>query len=47
MASTLSSASLAISEALVKHNARSPDQRVLFLDFNALDPALTESKCNF
>ena len=47
VASTLSSASLAISEALVKHNARSPDQRVLFLDFNALDPTLTESKCNF
>jgi branched-chain amino acid transport system substrate-binding protein len=47
IASSASNVAHAISDALVKHNARNPDQRVLFFDFNALDPALTESKCNF
>jgi len=47
VASSASNVAHAISDALVKHNARNPDQRVLFFDFNALDPALTESKCNF
>ena len=47
IASSASNVALAISDALVKHNARNPDQPVLFFDFNALDPALTESKCNF
>ena len=37
----------AITDALGKHNARNPDRSVLFLDDGALDPALTESKCNF
>ena len=37
----------AINDALLKHNARNPDQVVLLLDFNAQDPALTESKCSF
>ncbi|HZP92131.1 MAG TPA: branched-chain amino acid ABC transporter substrate-binding protein [Burkholderiales bacterium] len=45
--STLSSTAHAISDAVVKHNARNPDRLVLFLDYGALDPALTESKCNF
>jgi branched-chain amino acid transport system substrate-binding protein len=44
---TVSSTAHAISDALVKHNARNPDRPVLFFDYNALDPALTESKCNF
>ena len=47
IASSASNVAHAISDALVKHNARNPGQRVLFFDFNALDPALTESKCNF
>jgi branched-chain amino acid transport system substrate-binding protein len=47
VASTLSSVANAISEAVAKHNARNADRPVLFLNFNALDPALTESKCNF
>lgn len=47
VASTLSSVAHAISEAVAKHNARNPDRPVLFLNFNALDPALTEAKCNF
>jgi branched-chain amino acid transport system substrate-binding protein len=37
----------ALSDALEKHNARNPDQSVLFLDYGALDPALTEAKCSF
>jgi branched-chain amino acid transport system substrate-binding protein len=37
----------AVSDALEKHNARNPDQSVLFLDYGALDPALTEAKCSF
>ena len=47
VASSASNVANALSDALVKHNARNPDQRVLFFDFNALDPALTESRCNF
>ncbi|HEX4984755.1 MAG TPA: branched-chain amino acid ABC transporter substrate-binding protein [Burkholderiales bacterium] len=37
----------AITDAVAKHNARNPDQPVLFLDYGALDPALTEGKCGF
>ena len=37
----------AITDAVAKHNARNPDHSVLFLDYGALDPALTESKCSF
>ncbi|HEX7952354.1 MAG TPA: branched-chain amino acid ABC transporter substrate-binding protein [Burkholderiales bacterium] len=47
IASSASNVAHAISDALVKHNARNPGQRVLFFDFNALDPVLTEAKCNF
>lgn len=47
VASTISSVAHAISEAVAKHNARNPDHPVVFLNFNALDPALTEAKCNF
>jgi branched-chain amino acid transport system substrate-binding protein len=37
----------AITDAVGKHNARNPDHPVLFLDYGALDPALTEAKCSF
>ncbi len=37
----------AITEAVAKHNRRNPDQRVLFLNYSAVDPALTNDKCNF
>jgi branched-chain amino acid transport system substrate-binding protein len=36
-----------LTDALGKHNGRNPDRSVLFLDYGALDPALTESKCSF
>ncbi|MCW5620601.1 MAG: branched-chain amino acid ABC transporter substrate-binding protein, partial [Burkholderiales bacterium] len=37
----------AISDAVAKHNARSPDRPLLYLNHGALDPALTEEKCHF
>jgi len=37
----------AITDAVNKHNRRNPDQRVLFLNYSAVDPALTNAKCNF
>lgn len=37
----------ALTEAIAKHNKRNPDNRVLFLNYSAVDPALTEAKCNF
>ncbi len=47
IASTVSSVVHALTDAVAKHNARNPDQAVLLLNFNSLDPALTEAKCNF
>jgi len=37
----------ALTEAVAKHNKRNPDERVLFLNYSAVDPALTNDKCNF
>ncbi|MEM8577934.1 MAG: branched-chain amino acid ABC transporter substrate-binding protein [Pseudomonadota bacterium] len=37
----------AITDAVEKHNRRNPDDRVLFLNYAAVDPALTNDKCNF
>ncbi|MDD9720251.1 branched-chain amino acid ABC transporter substrate-binding protein [Sulfitobacter sp. PR48] len=37
----------ALTEAIEKHNKRNPDSRVLFLNYAAVDPALTNEKCNF
>ncbi|MEM7041311.1 MAG: branched-chain amino acid ABC transporter substrate-binding protein [Pseudomonadota bacterium] len=37
----------ALTDAIAKHNRRSPDERVLFLNYSAVDPALTNDKCNF
>ncbi len=34
-------------DAIQKHNEREPNKRVLFLNYSAVDPALTEEKCNF
>jgi branched-chain amino acid transport system substrate-binding protein len=44
---TISSIAITISEALVKYNARNPDRPVLFLNYDARDPSLTEERCNF
>jgi branched-chain amino acid transport system substrate-binding protein len=37
----------ALSEALAKHNSRNPDSSILYLNYAAQDPALTNEKCNF
>ncbi|HDZ81439.1 MAG TPA: branched-chain amino acid ABC transporter substrate-binding protein [Roseobacter sp.] len=37
----------ALTEAVDKHNRRNPETRVLFLNYAAVDPALTNDKCNF
>jgi branched-chain amino acid transport system substrate-binding protein len=37
----------ALSEAVAKHNSRNPDSSVLYMNFAAQDPALTNEKCNF
>ncbi|MBB3994934.1 branched-chain amino acid transport system substrate-binding protein [Sulfitobacter undariae] len=42
-----SAVALALTEAIDKHNRRNPDSRVLFLNYAAVDPALTNEQCNF
>jgi len=37
----------ALVDAVNKHNDRNPDKRVVFLNFAAVDPSLTEEKCSF
>ena len=37
----------ALTEAVLKHNDRNPDSRIMFLNYGAVDPALTNEKCNF
>ncbi len=37
----------ALTDAVAKHNRRNPEARVLFLNYSAVDPALTNDKCNF
>jgi len=34
-------------DAINKHNAREPSKRVVFLNYSAVDPALTNEKCSF
>ena len=38
---------LAIMDALDKHNARNPGKEVLYLNYAAVDPDLTNSKCSY
>ena len=42
-----SGAALAISDAVSKHNARNPGKEVVFLNYAAVDPALTNEKCDY
>lgn len=37
----------ALTDAIKKHNKRNPENRVLFLNYSAVDPALTNAKCNY
>ena len=34
-------------DAINKHNSREPSRRVLFLNYSAVDPALTNAQCSF
>ena len=45
--SGVSNVAHALSDALEKHNQRNPEKAVVFFDYGALDPALTEAKCSF
>jgi branched-chain amino acid transport system substrate-binding protein len=37
----------ALVEAVAKHNEREPSRRVLYLNYSAVDPALTNERCSF
>jgi branched-chain amino acid transport system substrate-binding protein len=42
-----SSVALAITDAVLKYNERNPGKEVLYFNYAAVDPALTNEKCNF
>jgi branched-chain amino acid transport system substrate-binding protein len=42
-----SNVGLALSDGVAKHNGRNPDQPVLYLNYGALDPEMTNAKCQF
>ncbi|MFZ6864307.1 branched-chain amino acid ABC transporter substrate-binding protein [Undibacterium sp. Ji67W] len=42
-----SAVALAMVDAINKHNQRAPDNQILFLNYSAVDPALTNDKCSF
>jgi branched-chain amino acid transport system substrate-binding protein len=42
-----SGAALAIMDAVAKHNERNPGKEVVYLNYAAVDPDLTNSKCNY
>lgn len=42
-----SGAALAIIDAVAKHNERNPGQEMVYLNYAAVDPDLTNSKCNY
>jgi branched-chain amino acid transport system substrate-binding protein len=41
-----SAVAAALIDALNKHNQREPARRALFLNYSAVDPALTHEKCS-
>ncbi len=42
-----SSVAFALTDAIAKNNRRAPSQSVLYLNYAAVDPALTNEKCNW
>ena len=42
-----SSVAFALSDAIAKNNRRAPNQSVMFLNYAAVDPGLTNEKCNW
>ena len=42
-----SSVALALSDAVQKHNERNPGKEIVYLNYSAVDPDLTNSKCSY
>lgn len=42
-----SATAAALLDAIEKHNSRDPSRRVLYLNYSAVDPALTNERCSF
>ncbi len=42
-----SSVALALSDAVAKHNERNPGKEIVYLNYSAVDPDLTNSKCSY
>jgi branched-chain amino acid transport system substrate-binding protein len=42
-----SAVAAALSDGVAKHNQRNPDSTMLYLNYAAVDPALTNDRCNF
>ncbi|WP_457423026.1 branched-chain amino acid ABC transporter substrate-binding protein [Roseateles sp. P5_E7] len=42
-----SSVALALTDAVAKHNERNPGKEILYLNYSAVDPDLTNSKCSY
>jgi branched-chain amino acid transport system substrate-binding protein len=42
-----SSVALALADAIAKHNERNPGKEILYLNYAAVDPDLTNSKCDY
>jgi branched-chain amino acid transport system substrate-binding protein len=42
-----SSVALALTDAVAKHNERNPGKEIIYLNYSAVDPDLTNSKCSY
>ncbi len=42
-----SGAALALADAVAKHNERNPGKEVVYLNYSAVDPSLTNEKCSY
>jgi branched-chain amino acid transport system substrate-binding protein len=42
-----SSVAIALSDAVAKHNQRNPGKEIVYLNYAAVDPSLTNDRCNF
>jgi len=42
-----SSVGMALEDAVAKYNERNPGKELIYLNYGAVDPAMTNSKCNF
>ncbi|MBC6958538.1 MAG: branched-chain amino acid ABC transporter substrate-binding protein [Lautropia sp.] len=42
-----SGVAIALSDAVAKHNERNPGKEIVYLNYAAIDPSLTNARCNF